>query len=506
MRCPIPLAVRHRCYSFLAVNASLAHGEQTKPLLVNGSFEEGQNDPLGWNRNARGDWGRGMAHRGQRFARVDAGDERGWESNAVPLSPKVDYRLEGWIRAAAGEAHLGVDLLDASGQLVRSIEAPHAEGVADWRYVAVEFKADAAQAKVRFAGQGPPISTTSRWCRWPFPTWAIAMHSPTPKAGSDCGAKKKMRPLSPGKRAGTHRSDPARQAPRGGQPDGRKHRRLVCHFFGQLRRAGVHRQNRAFRLGSRRTQALRRKSWPVGWTTCRRSCASMPVRRRAAPTGSGSSSRPMRRRSAPLRSAWWPWRAAGAFGSTSSICCTCARRSRYSACSSTRWDTSSPGRRVPSWPATFFPPTGRRSACNWSMPTVTPVLAKQVPCAGRIYSGEPDDWGWYFWRVDFSEWQKPGKYRVVSRGNEVQRRVVSVCRRARCDFESNRRRRRRFFLRATLRIRRARLAQGLSPRRCETARRHAPGRDGRMAQRRRLQQADVAIWRQRRQLCAGDGL
>jgi hypothetical protein len=47
------------------------------------------------------------------------------------------------------------------------------------------------------------------------------------------------------------------------------------------------------------------------------------------------------------------------------------------------------------------------------------VLEKQVPCAGRIYGGRPDDWGWYFWRADFSDWQKAGDYLLASSANGV---------------------------------------------------------------------------------------
>ena len=76
-----------------AASASLAHGAQTKALLINGSFEGGQDEPLGWNRKSRGTWATGKAHRGQRFARIDSADGRGWETSEVPLSQQVDYRL-----------------------------------------------------------------------------------------------------------------------------------------------------------------------------------------------------------------------------------------------------------------------------------------------------------------------------------------------------------------------------------------------------------------------------
>jgi hypothetical protein len=45
---------------------------------------------------------------------------------------------------------------------------------------------------------------------------------------------------------------------------------------------------------------------------------------------------------------------------------------------------------------------------------------KTQPCAGRIYGGTNDDWGWYFWRFDFSKAETPGRYRLHVRAGDVQ--------------------------------------------------------------------------------------
>ena len=123
-------------------------------LLINGSFEEGKDAPLGWNTQQSGRWESGTAHRGKRFARINSATEHGWESERVPLSPETDYRIEGWVRVANGEARLDVDLLDANGQLVRTVASPRVKGIAEWRYVAVEFNADAAQGENPFGRPG----------------------------------------------------------------------------------------------------------------------------------------------------------------------------------------------------------------------------------------------------------------------------------------------------------------------------------------------------------------
>jgi hypothetical protein len=48
------------------------------------------------------------------------------------------------------------------------------------------------------------------------------------------------------------------------------------------------------------------------------------------------------------------------------------------------------------------------------------ALATDVPCAGRIYSGVLDDWGWYFWRFDFSKLDQPGTYRVAADYGDIR--------------------------------------------------------------------------------------
>lgn len=40
------------------------------------------------------------------------------------------------------------------------------------------------------------------------------------------------------------------------------------------------------------------------------------------------------------------------------------------------------------------------------------VLRKNVASPRRIHRGTKDDWGWYFWRADFSELTQPGHFRV----------------------------------------------------------------------------------------------
>jgi hypothetical protein len=119
------------------------------------------------------------------------------------------------------------------------------------------------------------------------------------------------------------------------------------------------------------------------------------------------------------------------------------------------------------------------------------VWKQSAICSGRIHSGQSDDWGWYFRRVDFSQFQKPGAHRAVARLGSAMAEsapfligrnlLLSETAQSAVDF----------FFRPTLRLRCSRLAQSVSSRRREASGRHALGRDGWLAQRRRLQQTHV---------------
>jgi len=69
--------------------------------------------------------------------------------------------------------------------------------------------------------------------------------------------------------------------------------------------------------------------------------------------------------------------------------------------------------------ANFFP-SDSSASLQLLTPTGKSVWEHNVPCSGRIYSGTPDDWGWYFWRMDFSSARGEGQFRARARLNGVQ--------------------------------------------------------------------------------------
>ncbi|MEX0611551.1 MAG: glycoside hydrolase family 9 protein, partial [Pirellulales bacterium] len=402
-----------------AASASLARGEQSKPLAINGSFEEGQNEPLGWNRRAGGDWGNGMAHRGQRFARVESADERGWETGAVPLSPEADYRLECWIRTPSGEARLGIDLLDANGRLVRSVEAPGAEGVADWRYVAVEFKADAEQAKVWLSGEGPADFDDVTLA--PAAISYIGNRDVQPDAKGRIGLwdEEKDDAVAPGQRAGTHRSDPTvkrRELPS-----------LMVESTGAWYAVcSVNYGLPAF------TDKIELSGWAradAGATAqivaCWMDDMQKVVRIDAGPETGGSDWHQLKfTLDAPPEGAHAVRLVALArggrvwFDDFNLLHLRPGKPVLRLFVNQVGYELAGPKSAVVA--SNFFPSKGSTLDVQLIAVDGNPVLEKQVPCTGRIYGGRPDDWGWYFWRVDFSEWQQPGEYRLVSSDNDVR--------------------------------------------------------------------------------------
>src|ERR1041384_4186966 len=59
-------------------------------------------------------------------------------------------------------------------------------------------------------------------------------------------------------------------------------------------------------------------------------------------------------------------------------------------------------------PSNFFPPDGSTLPLEIVTAGGRTVWTQEVPCASRIYGGTEDDWGWYFWRADFSSCQQEG--------------------------------------------------------------------------------------------------
>src|SRR5437667_2149476 len=74
--------------------------------------------------------------------------------------------------------------------------------------------------------------------------------------------------------------------------------------------------------------------------------------------------------------------------------------------------------------ANFFP-SDSSASLHLLTPAGKSVWRNKVPCSGRIYGGTPDDWGWYFWRVDFSSWRGAGRFRALAQLGKAHGESIS---------------------------------------------------------------------------------
>jgi hypothetical protein len=74
----------------------------------------------------------------------------------------------------------------------------------------------------------------------------------------------------------------------------------------------------------------------------------------------------------------------------------------------------------------FFPIEGTTIFGRLAGPNDMTVWSHEVPCSGRIHCGRSDDWGWYFWRVDFSNLRQIGTLRASVTAGDVQAEPVPL--------------------------------------------------------------------------------
>lgn len=105
-----------------------------------GSFELGASEPDGWSPSSKSSvWLQGNAHSGMRAVKGSARQpQQAWVSEPIPLASDEPYRMDGWIKPLSGTGWLEVVLLDRQGKRVFRGRSPKITGNRDWTYVAVE--------------------------------------------------------------------------------------------------------------------------------------------------------------------------------------------------------------------------------------------------------------------------------------------------------------------------------------------------------------------------------
>ncbi len=411
--------------------ANPAHGDgPPMPLLANGSFEqEGQASPPHWQLENGAAWVKHQAHRGKYFLRATSVTAlRACQSDPVTLQPNIDYRLEGWIRSADGEARLGLDLLDAGGRVVRSIEAPRVDKVSEWQYVAVQFKADAPQVRVWFVATGTcDLDDVSIG---PAAIGYLGNRDVQPDAKGRIGlwGEEKEASVAAGNRGGAHRSDPEvrrRQLPS----------LLVESSADWYAISSVNYPLPAFtdRIqlsawarseGAASAQIL--ACWMDDMQRVVRVDAGPQVRGtdwqkitldvETPPTGESSAvaerekaGKPHTLRLVALARGGRVW-----FDDFELLEMPSQRPIMQALVNQVGYELDGPKSAVLA--TNFFPTDGTTLKVQLIDTGGKIALEKDVACSGRIYGGTRDDWGWYFWRCDFSELAQPGTYRVVGVG------------------------------------------------------------------------------------------
>ncbi|MEW6158704.1 MAG: glycoside hydrolase family 9 protein [Verrucomicrobiota bacterium] len=396
-----------------------------KGAIPNGSFEEGTAAPSGWHLPAGAQWKSGDAHAGQRFVRVPSSDRsqrNNIESELIALPANETLRLEAWVRSRSRMIELGVELLGDAQRSLGNSSAQFEPTDRGWEYVAFEFdtaKSMATHGKVWLrAGRETDLDD-------------VRLHAVATEFIGNPGFEKdargrisfwsdeKMASVLDGTRGGFFSQDTN-----------------VLHQ-GKATLA-VTATNDWFAVASvNYPLADWTDQYEIGvWAKCDANARvqlaacwvddmqnliraeagppslvadwqrlSMNVR---APPGAASLRMTFAVRGGQA------WFSAARLARLASL----EKRLRILV-NQIGYDSRLPKSAVIA--ANFFPAASTSLEVDLLRENGKRVWrGKTQPCAGRIYGGTNDDWGWYFWRFDFSKAETPGRYRLHVRAGDVQ--------------------------------------------------------------------------------------
>lgn len=401
-------------------------------LIQNGSFEQGEGSPKGWKALEGGTWVTGDARRGQRHLRGEGKRLRAvWESEAVPVQPQTDYRVEGWIRCPSGEGRIGVDLLDAQGKVIGEAEAPAVRKAASWTYTAAEWgSGNAVSARVRFRTKGQADLDDARVS----PVAMVIIGNPGLE-GADAKGRipywsEEKDSLLVGTRAGAFSPDTTVVR------DGKASLRITAtgDWF------GVGSVNFPVKYSQGWIDRVRLSAWVrtdakgaaqmlACWTSDEQKIVHVDstaqvrgenwqrisISREALPEGATT----LRLVAVARGGEVW-------FDGFEPLALRPGQRQVRLFVNQVGYEERGPKSAVVA--TNFFPSGGTTVDFQVMIQGGGMAMRKPVSCSGRIHGGTPDDWGWYFWRADFSELRKEGAYRVEAsaggaRGASVPFRV-----------------------------------------------------------------------------------
>ncbi len=400
------------------LGSSVALGEPITPLVPNGSFEEGETAAAHWTLEGKGAWIKGAAKnaakRGERFLQATSRQSAaGWQSDVVTLLNETDYRLDGWVRGADAQARLGLDFLDDAGRVVGSIDAPKVLGAVEWRYVAVEFKSGAAHARLRFTCEGTAdlddvglVAVATRY---------IGNRDVQSDAKGRIGfwSEEKESSIHAGNRAGAHRSDPATR--RRDLPSLLVESTADWYAISSVNYGLPASTDRVQLSGWARTEGSASASILACWMDD----AQKVLRVDAGPEVRGGDWQQITlvpetppEQAHTVRLVALVRKGRAWFDEFDLLHLRPQNRVVRVLANQVGYELTGPKSAVVA--TNFFPADVSTVGVQLVDAAGKVAAEKQVPASGRVYNGKSDDWGWYFWRADFSELREPGTYKVVA--------------------------------------------------------------------------------------------
>jgi hypothetical protein len=359
--------------------------------------------------------------------------ERVVVEDGIKVEPGASYILEGRIRVSTGEAWLRVEIASAEGKSLASRETPPVREKSDWTYVAAETAAgtelqDApARARIELWVEGKAEMNGVRLV--PFSPLVLAngdMEAPLDKKGRvPLWADEKDGSLLPGKEAGSHKLDPS--APRGGKwslavsSGGDWHGASSINYpippwsdrFQITAKARSEGGAKAQILGvwsdDGGQHVLRVDQGPLVEGVEWRQAATGPME---APLGARLLRAVLVARypspgpkPPPSATAW--------FDDVDLVTLAPTTPAARVVVNQVGYELTGPKSAVIL--TNFFPPDATSGTLEVADSAGQTAVKLPVECSGRMRGEKAADWGWYFWRADFTQLDKEGVYRVRAR-------------------------------------------------------------------------------------------
>lgn len=368
----------------------------------------------------------GDAHQGVRCVSGET-KRRGvvWESDSAPISPQTDYRLEGWIRCPTGEGRLDLELTEANGKFLRRLSTPIIRRATNWQYAAVEWNAAAAtSARVGFAVRGKADLDAVVLAPLAASFLGNKMVEGDDRGRIPLWGEEQNNELLPGRRAGKFVLDAdvkrasktsVRLMPEGDWFGLASVNYPVAPWTGRLELSGWVRTQ----VPPPATPFVPSAEASAQLLACWTDDSQQVLRVDAGPTASGpewqqmfltpplppTNAMSVRLVAVARGGAVW-------FDDFELLRLPPQQRRVQVFVNQVGYELAGPKTAVVA--ANFLPRSESELSVQLHHAKGSVAWKQRVPCGGRVQSGTTNDWGWYFWRADFSKFGRPGVFRVVA--------------------------------------------------------------------------------------------